>query len=199
MGYDGRGAGGQFEGKSEADQKLWLGALHGSEAEVRAALQEGADPNASDLEEMHPAILVACQCGFGSIVGILLAAGADPKAKSGRGVSTALSMAAQGGSGEAIRRLVAAGADPREMAAGSSALHRAAELGKMEAAIALLELGADPCARNWRNERPEDCADRRGHGKLGELLGLWRRASEEKASLDGDVEVPKGRAPGKGL
>lgn len=141
--------------------------------QVGAALADGADPNAADLDPQRgriPALVLAAETGRVEPVAALLAAGAEVDAAienhrppSGR---TALMAAAAGGHIDVLNTLLKAGADLKRLEQGfledrrgerptirfdlpcrSTALLLAAERGHLDAVRVLLDGGASVNAR----------------------------------------------------
>lgn len=97
----------------------------GAAAEVRAALQEGADPNAPLAQGWRPLAVAAAMNPHSEVVRLLLSAGAELESRTEvrGGAYTALHLAASSNPNPAImRELVDLGADPYARAGGGRTL-----------------------------------------------------------------------------
>jgi ankyrin repeat protein len=104
---------GLAENKDHAsyDKALLAGAGAGRFADVRALLQQGADPNATVQDRnRRSALILATAGGYVDTVGALLLAGADTEYKDNSGL-TALNWAALRARNKVAERLLAHGAD----------------------------------------------------------------------------------------
>ena len=106
-------------------------------------------------------LMLACQCGRGEIVRLLITAGADVNWVNHLG-QTALMHAAENGSLSAINSLIIAGAVLNTVSTdtgtfgGRTALHFALQFEKVGAAIALIAKGADVTIRNAAGKSASD-------------------------------------------
>ena len=119
---------------------------NGTAEQVKQALADGANPNATDKGNASRTALMfasAWDKPDAEKVQALLAAGADPNAKDKHGL-TVLVYAAEKGNAEVIQRLLAAGAQVNGRTKdGETALMRAAMHRRGEAVKLLLAAGAD--------------------------------------------------------
>ena len=83
-----------------------------------------------------------------------------------------LHAAAMQGNSEACDRLLAAGADPnvQTQPQGYAPLHSASWGGHQDAVKILLKFGARKDLKNYRNETPEETANRQGHAQVVDTL-----------------------------
>lgn len=136
-------------------------------AGARAALRQGADPDAINLAPDAPAARadpllfhLASRKPLLAMLTLALRHGANPNLP-GPGRRSPLHEAARSGSPRAIQALLARGAqiEARD-AQGNTALHRACLRGSWPAVSALLAAGANPNARNARelSSSPLACA-----------------------------------------
>ncbi len=127
-------------------QNIHLAAAFGTLEELRAALDDGADPNAMGVEGLRPLHLAVHDA---ERVDLLLERGASVDARTAHGV-TALILAAwyDSDNDRAAELLIAHGADvnARAEADGMTPLLRAARSSKLTLVRQLLDLGADPIA-----------------------------------------------------
>ena len=126
------------------DRALLDAARRGDVAAVKAALKEGADPNAAQgdgLTGLH----LAAQSGNLEVAKVLLGAGAKVEAKTRIGAYTPLHLASEGAHTTVVRALLDAGADVKATTttSGVTPLHLAAAAIDGEGAVAeLLKRGA---------------------------------------------------------
>jgi len=140
----------------------------GSGKAVRAALEEGADPNSSDTDST--ALCHAAFDGARVIAKVLLAAGADPNLADGRGFFP-LAVAASKDQATVIKLLAESGADLEKTGPqGGTALHTAAAEGCAKAVKALLAAGAKGSAIDEHGAPPVHVAALHGHPKVLKLL-----------------------------
>lgn len=142
---------GMSKDEREADRRLRRSAFAGYAEDVRAALMEGANPDAKRGSNGMTALMHAANKGFEEIARLLLAAGAKVGETDGNGW-TALHYAAPKGEVSVARLLLEAGADPNEKDMdGYTPLLLAAQIGSEEAIVrALLAAGADIDERDKR-------------------------------------------------
>jgi cytohesin len=88
------------------------------------------------------------------------------------GHAAPIHAAAMQGHSEACDRLLAAGADPnvQTQPQGYTSLHSASWGGHLDAVKILWKFGARKDLKNYRNESPEDTADRQGHVQVVDTL-----------------------------
>lgn len=169
---------------------LHRAARSGDLAAVRAALAQGAAPDARDSHgrtalhayfskhnwQLQPELLEA-----------LLAAGADAGARDGAG-TTVLQAAAERSRPEAIERLLRAGAELEATdARGRTALHHAAAAGQLRNTAALLALGAAPDALDDEGRSPLHAAAAERHWAAALAL---IRAGADPTRGDGYGDTP---------
>jgi ankyrin repeat protein len=123
---------------SPAEKALGEAVRAGDLAGAQAALDQGADPNAT--YSTSP-LIVAAAGGNAEMVRLLLQRGADPNLDSEQG-SPVLFRAAQYGHSEVVSLLLEAGADPNATARGKTPLMAGAQ--NPEIVRKLLVAGADP-------------------------------------------------------
>lgn len=151
--------------------------------EVKALVDQGANPNASTLGGTGP-LVIAANCGHVQTIVALMEVGADPNAIGEDGM-TALDTAAYNGNTAAVEALLAGGAWPNCVGAsggGWTAIMCAASHvhEHVETTAALLAAGADPAATNDKGHSALDIALMRRHHVIAELLreALAKRATE---------------------
>ncbi|MBQ9579231.1 MAG: ankyrin repeat domain-containing protein [Ottowia sp.] len=121
----------------------------GTPEQVKAALQQGADVNASWIfpKHMDDTSPLTSAIWFGNlpVVRVLLAAGADVNAQSDSLGTTPLMVAAERGNSDAVHVLLQAGAkvNTKSVEGGETALMKAAASNSPEVLRALLAAGAD--------------------------------------------------------
>lgn len=134
-------------GAADALTPVQLAALSGDSVEVAALLNEGADPNATDLYGWN-ALHFAVPLSGAAVVGALLEAGADPNLATPSG-ATALHLATPQADVAVVASLVDYGANPaaRELEGGGMTplddVVRYGE-GRERVVATLLRAGADP-------------------------------------------------------
>ncbi|MEJ2754134.1 MAG: ankyrin repeat domain-containing protein [Chloroflexota bacterium] len=134
-----------LSGQSELDERVIKAIVgEGDTADLAAALEEGADPNA-ESSPGRPALFLAASRGNAEAVRLLIDAGADIEAETAE--SSILAAAAFEGHVEIIEELLDAGADINAtgdaFGRGGSALYNAVVNLQSEAAKLLIERGAD--------------------------------------------------------
>ena len=162
-----------------SNRELFAACRSGNYEAAVAALERGADPNASDgdCRPLH----WAAEGGLSDLVAALLRNGADPNVRDRRGF-TPLHKAVEGGYSEAAEVLLTKGADPNaQSATGWTPLHAVCANGDETGVDLLLSFKADP-KKPDRNERePSYYAQRAGYKKVA-LIALspyppiWFRA-----------------------
>ncbi len=136
---------------AELPQSLVAAAKAQDRAQVRALLQQKADPN-SAAPDGTTALHYAAYRDDAEMAGLLLRAGANPNAQNDLG-ATPLWLASQNGSASLAKLLLDAGANPNlTLLAGESPLMVAARGGYAEVAELLLQKKADPNARGTRGQ-----------------------------------------------
>ena len=140
-------------GAADALTPLQLAALAGDSTEVAALLNEGADPNATDLYGWS-ALHFAAPLSGAEVVGALLGAGVDLSLATPSG-ATALHLAAPQADPPVVASLLDYGADAavREMDLGMTPLDDAVRYGegRERVVVMLLRAGADPGAAGARD------------------------------------------------
>jgi ankyrin repeat protein len=169
---------------------LHRAARSGDLAAVRAALAQGADPDARDSHgrtalhayfskhnwQLQPELLEA-----------LLAAGADAGARDAAGI-TVLQAAAERSRPEAIERLLRAGAELEATdSRGRTALHHAAKAGQLRNTASLLAAGAEPDPIDEEGRSPLHAAAAERH--WDSALALIR-AGADPSRGDGYGDTP---------
>jgi uncharacterized protein len=146
---------------------------HIDKARVKAALAQGASPNAKGPKDVM-VLSWAARAGDTATMQLLLDAGADPNCRGGW--LPALNMAAAQGHTSAVELLLSRGADPntdswggRSRRAGSWALVLAVSAGHLPVARSLLMHGADPNSRDQSGASALRIA-RRHHPAIAGLL-----------------------------
>ena len=157
--------------------------------EVRALLDRGADPKASDKNGWTP-LHLAAQFSDPAVVTLLLDRGADSKART-KGGTTPLHGAAQSNRSPAVFTLLLdRGADPRARDKdGTTPLHRVAHFSRNPAVVALLlDRGADPQARDKNGMIPLHLAVRSSAPAVAALL-LDRGANPQAQDENGTTPL----------
>ena len=163
--------------------QLWWAAKDGRLADVERLLEEGANPNAADLDGEGP-LHVAARWGQVAIAEVLLTHGADPGAKALYG-ATPLQVSVLEAQVGAARSLLSHGADAnaRDLF-GKSPLHDAALRGNRELVALLLDYGADATAADDSGTTPLHLAARGGNKAMMKVL-LSHRADPRAKNLAG--------------
>jgi hypothetical protein len=163
--------------------QLWWAAKDGRLADVERLLEEGANPNAADLDGEGP-LHVAARWGQVAIAEVLLTHGADPGAKALYG-ATPLQVSVLEAQVGAARALLSHGADAnaRDLF-GKSPLHDAALRGNRELVALLLDYGADATAADDSGTTPLHLAARGGNKAMMKVL-LSHRADPRAKNLAG--------------
>jgi ankyrin repeat protein len=145
---------------------MWAtGGLREQKRKVRALIQAGADPKATEASGWT-VLMTAASDGHLSVVEYLLPLGVDVNAQTNEGHTALMSAAEHERPAELVRVLLKAGArvDARNKK-GQTALMRAAERGSVEIIKALLDAGADANAKDNQGKTALDVArapDNRG-------------------------------------
>ena len=136
------------------------------EADVRAALDGGADVTATEPDGTTP-LHWAVHANDPGIVELMLAAGADAAATNRYGVAP-IALACVNGNAAVVRLLLDAGVDPNTtLAEGETALMTAARTGALDLVELLLDRGADVnAAEAWRGQTALMWAAAEGHAHL---------------------------------
>ena len=131
----------------------------GTAADVKAAIEAGANVNARNEDGATPLHTAAVANLAPSVIMALIEGGANPNARTERG-SAPLHWAVNHGDAGAIIALLAGGADVNARdEGGKTALHYAAAESAIPSVIkALIEVGADPGARDNDGKTPFDYA-----------------------------------------
>ena len=163
----------------------------GTAAQVKQALEGGANPNAED-EMGIPALMLAIANKNPGTAEALLAAGAKVNVMDGVDGGTPLIWAAAGDVG-LVRALLVAGAQVNvQNDHGRSALMVAAQYGSPDVVAALLEAGADPSLKDDGENEAETPRDALWYAKESARQG-WRkeRVKDAKARRAEDDKVIK--------
>ncbi len=163
--------------------QLWWAAKDGRLEEVERMLEEGASPNAADLDGEGP-LHAAVRWGQVAIAEVLLSHGADPGAKALYG-ATPLQVSVLEAQVGAARALLRHGADANACDLfGKSPLHDAALRGNRELVTLLLDYGADATAADDSGTTPLHLAARGGDKAMMKVL-LSHRADPRARNLAG--------------
>jgi uncharacterized protein len=136
---------------------------------IRALLDDGADVNAAQVDDMT-ALHWAAHNDELSMVELLVQQGADVNARNRYGVPP-LSLACTNDSGEIVELLLAAGADPNaKLRGGETVLMTAARTGRLEPVKALIAAGADVNVRENKNQTALMWAAADGHAEVVKAL-----------------------------
>ncbi|MBW3533701.1 MAG: ankyrin repeat domain-containing protein [Gemmatimonadetes bacterium] len=161
-----------------ADSPVADAARDGDIDAVRALLQEGADVNAAQGDDMS-ALHWAAERGDAPLADMLVHAGAHLEAVTRIGSYTPLHVASRAGHAPVVARLLEAGADVAAAASngGAMPLHLAAAAGDAEIVRLLIEHGADANARE---------------GEWGQtpliFAASWNRAEAIRALIEGGAD-----------
>lgn len=160
----------------------------GNEKAVKLFLQAGMDPDS--LIDDVPALVVAADKGFGSIVSALLSAGSNPDSLDKPTATTALYAAAHGGHSKVVNELLKSKADPNlGRTDGFTPLHAAAQAGSADSVQALLAAGAQVNVKSKDSWTPLHLAVMRGNGACVKLL-LDAGAKKDIVIVDNETQVP---------
>lgn len=152
----------------------------GDPARFRAALAQGADVNAAQVDGMT-ALHWAAYRDDVEIASRLVRAGADVKALTRYGVA-ALSLACENGNGTLVDLLLGAGADPNTtLRGGETALMTAARTGRLAPVKALLKHGVQVDARERRGQTAIMWAAAEGHADV--VAALIEAGADFRAAL----------------
>lgn len=184
---------GPVSDRTAANNALIEGVQLGNTADVRAALEAGADPNLRHAFGA-PMLFLAIMAGATDIVRALLEAGAAPS--DDRVAPSYLSLAAFHRRTPIARLLLEAGApidavDKR----GRSALMVAAELDALGVVEALLDAGADWMLRDKHGRTAEDRARSLHSSQAPNILDLLRH-HRERRELE-HTAAPESHDPGR--
>ena len=168
---------------ADATGGLFDAAREGTEAEVKAALEAGADVNARD-EGGRTALHWAAWKNEPAVVKALLDAGAKTNPRDIDHGFTPLLDAAYNPNPSVIEALIEAGANANARGRGGwTGLHAAAQNGHAAAIAALLEAGADPSARAGGGVTPLHVATEDAH--LSVIEALLAADADPNAREDG--------------
>ncbi len=163
--------------------QLWWAAKDGRLEDVKRMLEEGANPNAADLDGEGP-LHAAARWGQVAVAEALLSHGADPGAKALYG-ATPLQVSVLEAQVGAARALLSHGADANARDQfGKSPLHDAALRGNRELVALLLDYGADATAADDSGTTPLHLAARGGDKAMMKVL-LSHRADPRARNLAG--------------
>jgi ankyrin repeat protein len=174
--------------------QLWWAAKDGRLEDVERMLQEGANPNAPDIDGEMP-LHAAARWGQVAIAEVLLSHGADPGAKAANG-ATPLQVSvveAQVGTARALLRH-GADANARDLF-GKSPLHDAALRGNRDLVALLLDYGADARATDDSGTTPLHLAARGGNKGMMKVL-LSHKADPRARNLAGATPYDEAQQQG---
>jgi cytochrome c len=141
-------------------------AKNGDVAAIAAALDAGADINASD--GMATPLYLAIRSGHSEAAKLLIERGADVNAETN--IGSALLAAVTKRKIELVNLLLEKGANPNSVSRGSTVLHVAAKLSCLDCLKALVAAGADVNALTREMESPLHLARRLGTRDMAEYL-----------------------------
>ena len=168
------------------DEALLDAAHRGDVAAVRAALRDGADPNAAQGDGLT-ALHLAAERGNLEIARLLIGARADVHARSRLGAYTPLHLAAGGAHAEVARALLDAGADPAATSTnnGVTPLHLAARALDGEEVVRLLVAAGAPVDARETTTGQTALMFAAGYGRAPAVRELMRHGAD--ASLATEV------------
>ncbi len=174
--------------------QLWWAAKDGRLEDVERMLEEGANPNAADLDGEGP-LHAAARWGQVAVAEVLLSHGADPGAKALYG-ATPLQVSVLEAQVGAARVLLSHGADvnARDLF-GKAPLHDAALRGNRELVALLLDYGADATAADDNGTTPLHLAARGGDKAMMKVL-LSHRADPRARNLAGATPYDEAQQQG---
>ena len=141
-------------------------AKKGDVAAISAALDEGADANASD--GIATPLYYAIDRAHLEAAKLLIARGANANLAAKWGPP--LLVAAESGKPELVKLLLDAGADAAAVFKGQTALHTVARNGCLDCVVALVEKGADVNALTSFRQPPIHFAKEEGHEAIADYL-----------------------------
>ena len=160
-----------LSGQSELDERVIKAIGEGDTADLAAALEEGADPNA-ESSPGRPALFLAVSRENAQAARLLIDAGADVNADTVDG--SILVRAAHEGHQEIVEMLLDTGADinatGRSWTPDDSALYAAADRGHTDIATLLVDRGADVNQLNSLGETALMAAASRAYPEIVTLL-----------------------------
>jgi uncharacterized protein len=152
---------------------LYVAAAIGDVANLTAAIERGADPNATIAGQPGwTPLMIAAADGHEAAVRALLAVGGDPNRRNDLG-RTALMFASSYGFTAVARALLDGGADPNVVPADRTrwtALMAAACAGRADVTQLLLERGANAALKAANGQTPLACARGNDHADVVKIL-----------------------------
>ena len=159
--------------------------------EVRACLEQGANPNAPKSWGAYPIHWAAARSKHYSVIEMLVHAGADPNQRKKDGLTPLHWAALYSKTPAVVRTLVSVGADPNSLTKnGNTPLHAAfyyRSQAPTEVVQAFLESGADPNLRNNDGDLPLDWVRNKETKRILAEAGATRTPEKSGSGILGAV------------